>query len=292
VPTGTYSCDGSCPPNGSDEAGLIRAVAAANPRTVVVLETGAPVLTGWRSQVPALLEAWYAGERGGVALAHVLFGDADPAGRLPVTFPDSPAQLPTAGSPAKYPGLGVEEYYSEGLDVGYRWYAAHQLVPAYPFGYGLSYTRFRYSGLRLVARGRGAGTLATVSLTVTNVGRRAGRAVPELFLSLPATRSRPEPPLQLAGFAGVTLRPGARARVSFHLDARSFAHYVDAASGWQVAPGCFRVGVGWSVADLPLAGVFAHRARCGGHAAALAVARGAANRAAVLPRAATVRRTS
>lgn len=294
VPTGTYSCDGSCPPNGSDEAGLIRAVAAANPRTVVVLETGAPVLTAWRSQVPALLEAWYPGERGGVALAHVLFGDADPAGRLPVTFPNSPAQLPTADNPAKYPGLGVEEYYSEGLDVGYRWYAAHQLTPAYPFGFGLSYARFRFSGLRLTtvnqSQDDGAGTIATVSVRLTNTGLRAGRVVPELYLSLPQAKGRAEPPLQLAGYRGVSLRPGRSVRVTFRLDARSFGHYSESANAWQVATGCFRVGVGSSVRSISLQGVFSRGAGCGSGAVALRVQPGAANRSAVLPVRPTVSR--
>ncbi len=293
VPTGTYSCDGSCPPNGHDEVGLIRAVAAANPRTVVVLETGAPVLTSWRSQVPALLEAWYPGERGGVALAHVLFGDSDPAGRLPVTFPNSPSQLPTADSPAEYPGIGVEETYSEGLDVGYRWYAAHQYAPAYPFGYGLSYTHFRYSGLRLAAAGprrRGHGTIASVSLDVTNSGSRTGHVVPELYLSLPAAPSRVEPPLQLAGFKGVTLKPGHSARVVFHLDARSFAHYSEAADAWQVADGCYHVGVGSSAQSLPLTGSFEHGARCGRGAVSFGVPGSSANRAAVIPQQPAVRR--
>ncbi|MGN6473779.1 MAG: glycoside hydrolase family 3 C-terminal domain-containing protein, partial [Mycobacteriales bacterium] len=290
VPTGTYSCDGSCPPNGSDEAGLIRAVAAANRRTIVVLETGAPVVTAWRSQVPALVEAWYPGERGGVALAHVLFGDVDPAGRLPVTFPNSPSQLPTADNPAKYPGLGVEEYYSEGLDVGYRWYAARQLTPAYPFGFGLSYTRFRFSGLSLSATHGRHGTAATVSVRVVNVGGRGGRVVPELYLSLPAANGRAEPPLQLAGFRGVFLKPGHSARVTFHLDTRSFAYYSESATAWQVADGCFRVGAGSSVRSLPAQGVFSRGARCGAGAVPLRLGAGAANRAAVLPSRPTVSR--
>src|SRR5581483_11145404 len=122
--------------------------------------------------------------------AHVLFG-ADPSGRLPATFPRSAAQLPTAGSQAKYPGIGTEEYYREGLDVGYRWYEAHHEKPAYPFGYGLSYTHFRYSHLDVHRRGHGAGTVATVSVRVTNTGHRRGTAVPQLYLALPASSAVP-----------------------------------------------------------------------------------------------------
>ncbi|HEX3708144.1 MAG TPA: glycoside hydrolase family 3 C-terminal domain-containing protein, partial [Mycobacteriales bacterium] len=255
VPTNTYPCSiPNCPPNAGDETALIKAVAAANPRTIVVLETGAPVLTDWRGKVPALLEAWYPGEQGGTAIANLLLGKADPAGRLPATFPNSASQLPTAGSPASYPGLGVEEYYSEGLDVGYRWYLAHHLTPAYPFGYGLSYTSFRFSQLAVTTRPRGgAGTIATVSVRVTNTGTRSGRAVPELYLALPQSKAVPEPPLQLRGYQGVTLAPGHSTMVTFPLNARSFAHYDAAKDTWQVRrAGCFGVRVGSSVNSLPL----------------------------------------
>ncbi len=286
LPTGTYPCSiPDCPPNAGNEAALIRAVAAANPRTVVILETGAPVLTDWRASVPALLEAWYPGERGGSAIAKLLFGQADPAGRLPVTFPDSPSQLPTAGSSAKYPGLGVEEYYTEGLDVGYRWYLAHHFKPAFPFGYGLSYTRFRFSGLRVRTSRSASGTVATVSVRVTNIGRRSGRAVPEVYLALPSSRSVPEPPLQLRGFAGVALRPGRSARVSLPLNARSFAYYNATTNRWEVRPnGCFGIRVGPSVSSLPLRATLRRgHATCGGGAIRLLLGPQSANRAAPLP---------
>ena len=144
-----------CPKVNGDQDGLIAQVAAANRHTVVVLETGGPVLTPWRGQVAGLLEAWYPGERGGPAIARVLFGDIDPSGRLPATFPNAEADTPTSGDPEKYPGVNDNVYYKEGLLVGYRWYDAHRLAPAFPFGFGLSYTRFRYSGLRLLRPKRG-----------------------------------------------------------------------------------------------------------------------------------------
>jgi beta-glucosidase len=287
LPTNTYPCSiPHCPPNAGDEAALIKAVTAANPRTVVVLETGAPVLTGWRTKVAALLEAWYPGERGGTAIANLLFGKADPAGRLPVTFPNSASQLPTAGDPASYPGLGIEEYYREGLDIGYRWYLAHHLTPAYPFGYGLSYTHFRLS--HLVVRtdpGGGDGTVATVSVRVTNTGHRAGRAVPQLYLALPSSTQVPEPPLQLRGYDGVTLAPGRSAVVTFPLNARSFAYYDATNNRWEVRPsGCFGLRVGSSVGSLPLQATLRRgAARCGSNSVRLRIRRGSPNAAAVLP---------
>jgi hypothetical protein len=132
-----------CPPTSGDQDALIEQVAQANPRTVVVLESGGPDLTPWRNQVGALLEAWYPGGPGGQAVADVLFGKTDPGGRLPVTFPASAGQLPTTGDdPAAYPGIGTDVYYNEGVLVGYRWHDAKGEQPAFPFGYGLSYTRF------------------------------------------------------------------------------------------------------------------------------------------------------
>ncbi|HWB66268.1 MAG TPA: glycoside hydrolase family 3 C-terminal domain-containing protein, partial [Mycobacteriales bacterium] len=286
----TYPCkQPHCPPNGHDEAGLIRRVAAANPRTVVVLETGAPVLTPWRNQVAAVVEAWYPGEHGGAAIARMLYGRDDPSGRLPATFPAAASQLPTAGSPAKYPGLGVEEYYREGVDVGYRWYDAHHYRPAYPFGYGLSYTSFRYSDLRVHRGGSGRGTVATVSVRVTNIGHRRGTAVPQLYLSLPGSAAVPEPPRQLAGYRSLSLAPGASATVSFHLDGRSFAHYDTAANAWRSSAGCYGVRVGPSSAALPLHATLTEGAAHCAHAALrVRVGGRRANRADVVPFAPTV----
>jgi beta-glucosidase len=252
---------------------LVSSVAAANPNTVVVLETGAPVLTPWRESINALLEGWYPGEDGGKAIAHVLFGDSDPGGRLPATFPKSEADLPTApGGATQYPGTinpeancelhtsvpcpYYEEYYSEGVLMGYRWYDNQAIEPAFPFGFGLSYTQFRFSGLA-IAPGTGSEPSATVSVTVTNTGARTGTAVPELYLSLPSLPGVPQPPRQLKGFAKVKLAPGQSARVSMALKARSFSYWSDAVNAWRVAPGCDKVGVGSSSRSLPLRGQIA-----------------------------------
>ncbi len=237
-----------CPDSYGDQDSLIRSVAGANRKTVVVVETGAPVLTPWRNQLAGLVEAWYPGERGGPAIARVLFGHTDPGGRLPVTFPRAEHDTPTAGDPAKYPGLGENVYYKEGVLVGYRWYDTMHIRPAFPFGFGLSYTRFRYSGLRL--RGH------TLSFKVRNVGRRRGRTVAQLYVSIP--RPRPgivEPPWQLRGFRSLRLRPGHSARVRFRLNARSFSYWDVRRNRWAVPGGCFKVGIGRSSRDLPLQGI-------------------------------------
>ena len=230
---------------------LITTVAAANHNTVVVLETGDPVLTPWRGSIRGLLEAWYPGEEGGAALASVLFGDVDPGGRLPATFPDSESQLPSAGDPTAYPGV-TDAIYKEGVFVGYRWYDAHGLTPAYPFGAGLSYTTFRYSGLA-VAPTPGAASAAVVRVTVTNTGSRAGVAVPQLYLGLPSpSPSVLQPPRQLRGYEKLTLEPGETRTVSFPLDDRAFAYWDISSSSWRVARGCYRVFLGSSSRDLPL----------------------------------------
>jgi beta-glucosidase len=263
-----------------DQDELIEKVAAANPNTVVVMETGAPVLTPWRSQIAGLLEAWYPGEDGGTAIAHVLFGDVDPGGRLPATFPQQESDIPTAnGGASRYPGVPepleaectvetsvpcpyYQEDYSEGVFVGYRWYDEQHIEPAFPFGFGLSYTQFRFSNLR-VQRGTGAEPSATVSVTVKNLGKRSGWAVPEVYLSLPSSEAVPEPPLQLKGFDKLELAPHHSERVTIPLDTRAFSYWSDAANAWLVVPGCDEIEVGPSSAELPLTHVLAQgHAKC------------------------------
>ncbi len=159
---------------------LVSAVAAANPHTVVVVNAGAPVAMPWLSQVASVVDAWYPGESNGSALASVLFGQTDPSGHLPVTFPDSLSQVP-ASTPAQFPGVNGKVLYSEGIDVGYRYYDAHHETPLFPFGYGLSYTSFRFSDLRIT--GQPGGQPVTVSRDHHQHrpgGRvRRGPAVPE-----------------------------------------------------------------------------------------------------------------
>jgi len=163
-----------------------------------------------------VVEAWYPGQEGGTAIARMLFGDVDPGGRLPVTFPDTADQLPTAGNMMAYPGIGETETYSEGLLVGYRWYDAHSLTPAYPFGLGLSYTSFRYSGLSITPDTPdtpdtpASQDIATATVTVTNTGSRTGTAVPQLYLSKASTTALPQPARQLEGYQSCRWHPGPR----------------------------------------------------------------------------------
>lgn len=250
-----------------DQDQLISDIAASNKHTAVVLETGGPVLTPWRSQVAGLLEAWYPGEDGGTAIAHLLWGDVDPGGRLPVTFPASYNQEPTAGSPECYPGVPgptlqgdagaayYQETYCEGVFAGYRWFDAHQLSPAYPFGFGLSYSRFKLSGLSITPSQGAPG--ATVSVTVTNTGDRTGYAVPELYLGLPSSTAVPEPPAQLAGFHKAELAPGQSQSVTIPIGARDLSYWDTASESWRIAPGCVQVMIGTSSRDLPLHGLLA-----------------------------------
>jgi beta-glucosidase len=248
-----------CPNAYGDQDSLIQQVAAANRRTIVVLETGGPVLTPWRSQTKALLEAWYPGGQGGAAIARVLFGDVNPSGHLPISFPRSASQDPTAGDPNSYPGVANLETYNEGVFVGYRWLDAHQMSPAFPFGLGLSYTRFTYAGLRVKPGAAGA----LVSFTVKNVGRRAGATVPQLYLGLPSAPGARQPPAQLKGFTKLILAPGQVARVRFRVGSRALSYWDTRVSGWRIAPGCYRVMVGRSERDLPLRGAFTRGpARC------------------------------
>ena len=181
----------------------------------------------------------------------MLFGDADPGGRLPATFPASEADEPTAGDPEKYPGVAETVTYKEGVLVGYRWFDAHGLEPAYPFGFGRSYTTFAYSGLRIEPAGDGL----TVTAAVTNTGSRSGVAVPQLYVGLPSPGPGiVQPPRQLRGFTKLDLAPGERRSVSFTLDKRALSYWDTAAGAWRVAPGCSAVMVGSSSRDLPLRG--------------------------------------
>ena len=230
---------------------LIQAVAQANPHTVVVLNTGGPVLMPWLSRVPAVLEAWYPGEEDGNAIAAVLFGGADPAGKLPITFPASAGAVP-ASTPAQYPGVNGTATYSEGLDVGYRYDDAAGVTPLFPFGYGLSYTRFAFSHLAVTH----APATVQVDAQVTNTGQRAGTEVAQLYVGYPATAQ--EPPRQLRGFQRVTLQPGQSRLVHFSLPPSALAYWDTATGGWATAPGTYQVYVGDSSAlpGLPLHGQF------------------------------------
>lgn len=225
---------------------VIAAVAKANPDTIVVLNTGSAVTMPWANEVKGILEAWYPGQEDGNAIAAILFGDTDPSGHLPVTFPVSLADVP-AHTPAQWPGTDGTVQYSEGLDVGYRWYESRDITPLYAFGYGLSYTTFKFSDLR-ISPSRGH---VTVTTCITNTGPRAGADIAQLYLGDPATAG--EPPRQLKGFSRISLQPGQTAQVRFTLTTQSMSIWDH---GWAVAPGRYRVMVGDSSTNLPQSGSF------------------------------------
>jgi beta-glucosidase len=228
---------------------LISAVAAANPHTIVVLNTGSAVTMPWLSSVAGVLEAWYPGQEDGTAIGAVLFGAANPSGHLPVTFPTSLSQVP-ASTAAQWPGQNGTVQYSEGIDVGYRWYDSQDLTPLFPFGYGLSYTSFSFSNLKVGSLT--AGGAATVSATVTNTGSRAGADVAQLYVTDPAAAG--EPPRQLEGFARVSLQPGASQPVQFPLTQRDLQYWNSSGNAWATATGSYGIKVGDSDANLPLSG--------------------------------------
>ncbi|WP_370097452.1 glycoside hydrolase family 3 C-terminal domain-containing protein [Streptacidiphilus sp. MAP12-20] len=233
----------------SSQNALIAAVAAANPNTVVVLNTGSAVTMPWVDSVKGIVEAWYPGQSDGTAIASVLFGDTNPSGHLPVTFPKSLSDVP-ANTAAQWPGTNGTVQYSEGVDVGYRHYEANNITPLFPFGYGLSYTSFAFSNLTVGTLPRGGAT--TVTATVTNTGSRAGADVAQLYVAQPSSVG--EPPRQLQGFARVDLQPGQSKPVAFQLTQRSLQHYDATSAGWTTTPGSYGILVGDSSANLPLTG--------------------------------------
>jgi beta-glucosidase len=226
---------------------LIRRVAAVNPRTVVVVQTGGPVGMPWIAEVSAVLEAWYPGQECGNAVADVLFGVVNPAGRLPQTFPLRLEDNPAYGN---YPGENGSVRYAEGVFIGYRHYQARGIAPRFAFGHGLSYTTFAYSNLQVVS-----GQEVRVRLDVTNSGRRAGQDVVQLYVR-DVESSVERPPMELKAFAKVSLDPGQRQTVDFELDRRALAFYDPSRAAWHVEAGDFEVLVGASSDDIRLRGSF------------------------------------
>jgi len=232
---------------------LISTVAAANPHTVVVLETGDPVLMPWLGQVGAVVEAWYPGANGGETIARVLYGEVNPSGRLPISFPASVDQLPHPVLPGSDQLVGgtqdatkpFEINYTEGSDVGYRWYAQTGKTPLFPFGHGLSYTGFAYD--HLTVKG---GATVTVSFRVRNTGKRAGIDTPQVYLSAEPNRTQQ----RLIGWSRVALKPGESRVVTVSADKRLLANWNDAGHGWKVGAGTFKVFVGPDAATKTLTG--------------------------------------
>lgn len=246
---------------GNNQDELIARVAAANPHTVVVLETGNPVTMPWLDRVSAVVEAWYAGSRGDKALANILFGDVNPSAKLPITFPRSENDLPHQSivkpPPRTEPigpnawkkrleGLPVfQTYYDEGLKVGYKWYDAEEKPTLFPFGYGLSYTTYSYSALTVTP-----GSQVHIGFTVKNTGERAGTEIAEVYAALPGTAG--EPPKRLVGWSRVSLSPGESKPVSLDVEPLLLSVFDTAKHTWQRPNGDYTFMVGGSSQDLPL----------------------------------------
>jgi beta-glucosidase len=250
----------SLPGNQND---LVEKVAAANPHTIVVLETGGAATMPWADQVSGILEAWYAGSSGARAIANVLFGDVNPCAKLPITFPRSDADLPHTsivkppetsttkdGDPDAWKKIaaGLPAFqitYDEGLKVGYKWYDAEHKQVLFPFGYGLSYTTYTYSNLKVTP-----GKNVRVNFTVTNTGNRAGAEIAQVYAALPAAAE--EPPKRLVGWSKVKLNPGESREVTVEVDQQYLSIFKVDQNRWQLIPGEYEFLVGESSQTLPL----------------------------------------
>jgi beta-glucosidase len=234
----------------NDQDALIAGIAAAAPgKTVLVLKDGDPVLMPWINQVPALLEAWNPGEEDGNIVANLLFGVANPSGKLPVTYPKLASDTPTS-TPDRYPGITVDGFptvdYSEGLQMGYRWYDAQNIAPQFAFGHGLSYTTFAISKLEATPKKSDGTHPILVQFFVENTGKRAGAEVAQVYLGLPTATG--EPPKRLVAFQKVWLQPGEKRKVKLTIDPEATSHplgiFDSAAQQWTIADGNYNVYVG------------------------------------------------
>ena len=246
-----------------DQDELIERVAAANPRTIVVLNTGGPIAMPWRDKVRAILQMWFSGQEGGWATADILLGRANPSGKLPVTFParleDAPARA--AGHPERWttppaPGSsGISANspavnFSEGIAVGYRWYDQQNIQPLFPFGHGLSYTRFEYSGLAVERNGDGL----DVSFNLRNAGSRKGAEVAQAYVGPAANAPVPMAQKSLVGFERIELDAGQAKRVTMHIDARGLSYWSTQKHGWALARSARPLYVGSSSRDIRIEG--------------------------------------
>jgi beta-glucosidase len=234
---------------------LIRRVAAANPHTIVVLENGDPVLMPWLNAVESVLETWYPGQRGGRAIANILFGKVDPSGKLPITFPESEAQLPRRQIQEPPPGEGFFDVeYIEGLKVGYKWYEANHMKPLFPFGYGMSYTTFSFTNLAVTPTSTDGVSNIGVSFDLKNTGSRAGAEVAQVYVGLPPSTN--EPPRRLVAWTKVHLDPGQLRRVTVTINPRGDSHplsfWNSDTNGWGTTSGEYELYVGDSSEDIYL----------------------------------------
>ncbi|MFD8890602.1 beta-glucosidase [Streptomyces sp. NPDC059566] len=233
-------------PGGQDR--LIEAVAAANPRTTVVLNTSSSTTMPWLPRTGAVLQMYYPGQEGGGATADLLFGDVDPGGRLTQTFPADERATPVGGDPLRYPGVSGRQEYSEGVHVGHRWYDAQRVAPLFPFGHGLSYTTWHYE--KLTVRPGRAGL--RVEFTVRNTGRRKGTEVAQVYVGPAPELELDQPVRALAGYRRLVLAPGEAQRVTVDLGVRALSSWDPEQHAWVLGSGRREVFVGRSSRELPL----------------------------------------
>jgi beta-glucosidase len=239
---------------------MIDQVASANPHTIVVIESGSAVTMPWIDKVSGVLEAWYAGSKGADAVANILFGDVNPSGKLPMTFPRSEEDLPHPREVIPSPSMlgknavmatgeakpTFEVHYDEGLKVGYKWYDAEKKPVLFPFGFGLSYTSYSYSDLK-VKPGK---EKTTVTFTVKNTGSGPGAEIAEVYAALPPEAG--EPPKRLVGFSKVKLQAGESKEVTVNIDSLYLSIFDEASESWKLTPGAYSFMAGGSSQDLPL----------------------------------------
>jgi beta-glucosidase len=255
-------------PESQDE--LIEKIATVNPRTIVILNTGGPLAMPWKDKVRAILQMWFPGQEGGWATAQILLGRSNPSGKLPVTFPvrieDTPAHA--EGRPERWAippppgGTGIDPNapaaaFSEGIAVGYRWYDQQKIQPLFPFGHGLSYSRYEYSQLSIKRNGHGA----DVSFTVRNAGSRKGAEVAQVYVGPPAKPPVAMIPQTLAGFERIELEPSQTKAITVHIDARALSFWSTRVHNWVLPDGDRPVYVGSSSRDIRLAGTITAQTR-------------------------------
>jgi beta-glucosidase len=228
---------------------LIEQIAAANPRTIVVLETGTAVTMPWLDKVAGVVEAWYAGSAGHKALANVLVGNVNPTGKLPITFPKSETDLPHPVIPPMPPhdqALSYTVHYDEGPEVGYKWYDAKDKQPLFAFGFGLSYTSYAYSGISVDSAAK------TVRFSIKNTGKQTGTEIAEVYARLP--KGADESFKRLVGWKRVRLAPGESQTVAVAIDPQVLQTFDDTTARWNFAPGDYEIVVGASSDNTPLKG--------------------------------------
>ena len=235
-----------------DQIEMIKSTVKKNPKTIVVLISGSPIaMDGWIDNVPSIVEAWYGGMESGTAIANILFGDVNPSGKLPLTFPKKLSDSPAHKAERNYPGVEKQVFYDEGIYIGYRHFDKEQIEPLFPFGYGLSYTTFEYENLKLDKETFSKNDTVKVSVEIINTGDRLGSEIIQLYVQ-DIKVSVDRPPKELKRFGKVKLGPKERKTIEFILNIGDFSFYDDSIHSWIAEPGKFNILLGSSSRDIHL----------------------------------------